>query len=1023
MATYAQGYVVVLIGTIVFLNLIILKQTFLRKTHMEEIIDNYYNQQKEFGTKETHAMFLYALFTSWVSPCTVWTSNALHKSKFLIVSGSITLSVHMINLINLYLIADSNRMDQIENPPILHCFKSHKNFSSILYNYYYPENLTNRLINLCKNDADCLSVIRICFENEMPNTLMNTYIIPIAILLLVTSFSASMCLQTLSNYSKLFSLSRKTGLACSKTFYWFVLDFVFSLDKSLNKKVLDALQKGVTKDVLNPETFKKLFSHHHEYFEKSEETKSLYSKLEEISKENERNQDKFSKELPQVVWKLPPMHAATYNNKFGLWCFMYILGGEAGALNGQAKSSINLIMEKFKIDKYLFRNCNLVSRNLIKTAAKMYGEYALHKATRLGDLQLMKMLIANGYDIDEPDNHYKIPLLYSLETQNNACLRFLLLHVTKVEKEKRAHADSFESDDDLKILLQTNINLYEIGKTLLYKAISSGKISWECRFECIKYLADNKTNKDDKTLLHISAKHGDLECIKYLIDNKADVNVKDDKGQTPLHISARRGDLKCLKYLIDNKADVNVKDEGGQNVLHIFAWRGHLECLKYLIENKADVNAKDKQGQTPLHISTMKSHLECVNYLIANKADVHEKNEKGQTLLHMFASKGNLVWCKYLIDNKVDVNAKDEKGQTPLHNSTKEGHLECSKYLIKKKADFNSIDKCGQAPPSLHIFAESGDLEIINYLIDNKVDVNLKNEKGQTALHIVSKKGDLECIKYLIDNNADVNAKDKNGQNALHISAMEGHLDCIKYLIENKADVNAKDNYGQTPLHKSVWVIHLESIKHLIVNNADVNAKDDQGQTPLHISAWESHLDCLKYLIDNNANVNAKDDGDQTPLHISARRGHLDCIKFLFDNKADVNAKDKDSQAPLHQSVREGHLECCKYLIDNKADVNAKDKYGLTPLHEATKRGHLDSMKNLIDNKADINVMDLEHNTPLHLVGKDAWLSQIECAEFLIRAGADLNASNVNGKTPMKNHTVKQLKLYKPELFIRRIEK
>jgi hypothetical protein len=70
-ATYAHGYVVVLIGTIVLLNLIILKCTYLRKTHKKEIIDIFYNQQKEFGTKETHALFLYALLTSWVSPCTV----------------------------------------------------------------------------------------------------------------------------------------------------------------------------------------------------------------------------------------------------------------------------------------------------------------------------------------------------------------------------------------------------------------------------------------------------------------------------------------------------------------------------------------------------------------------------------------------------------------------------------------------------------------------------------------------------------------------------------------------------------------------------------------------------------------------------------------------------------------------------------------------------------------------------------------------------------------------------------------
>jgi ankyrin repeat protein len=54
---------------------------------------------------------------------------------------------------------------------------------------------------------------------------------------------------------------------------------------------------------------------------------------------------------------------------------------------------------------------------------------------------------------------------------------------------------------------------------------------------------------------------GHLEFIKYLIEHKADVNAKDNFGQTPLHNSAREGQFECLKSLIDNKAVVDEKDE------------------------------------------------------------------------------------------------------------------------------------------------------------------------------------------------------------------------------------------------------------------------------------------------------------------------------------------------------------------------------------------------------------------------------------------------------------------------------
>ncbi len=70
--------------------------------------------------------------------------------------------------------------------------------------------------------------------------------------------------------------------------------------------------------------------------------------------------------------------------------------------------------------------------------------------------------------------------------------------------------------------------------------------------------------------------------------------------------------------------------------------------------------------------------------------------------------------------------------------------------------------------------------------------------------------------------------------------------------------------------------------------------------------------------------------------------------------------------------------------------------------------------------------MDLKHNTPLHFVGEHHLANfnkPIECAEILISAGADLNISNADGKTPMTNATVKQLKKNMPELLSQFIEK
>jgi hypothetical protein len=430
MATYAHGYVVVLISTIVLLNSIILKSIFLGKTHMKSIIEKFYNQQKESGTKETNAIFLNAMFTSWVAPCTVWTS----KFKFLMVSSSITLPVHLLNFFTLFLISNSNIMNQMENPPILHCFHSHKNFSNISYNYYHSENETQRLINVCSQNDDCFPLIRICSENEMHNTLMNTYIIPIGILLFFSSFFSSLCLQILSNYTKMYAFLKTFCQVCPKAFYWFLTDFIFNfneLEETLRKQVLNNIKKEVTKNVAYKGSIKCVLTLHCDFFERSEETKSLKIKLEEIAKENDKES---AKDISLFVWKLPPMHSAANSYNFGLWCFMYILGGEAGALNGQPNSSINSIIEKSRNDNSLLERCNFFSRHLIKTAKEMYGEYALHKAINLGDIRLLQILIANGYDIDESDKSNKTPLLLALEVQNIEYLKIFLQQKASVKK-------------------------------------------------------------------------------------------------------------------------------------------------------------------------------------------------------------------------------------------------------------------------------------------------------------------------------------------------------------------------------------------------------------------------------------------------------------------------------------------------------------------------------------------------------------------------------------------------------------
>jgi ankyrin repeat protein len=91
-------------------------------------------------------------------------------------------------------------------------------------------------------------------------------------------------------------------------------------------------------------------------------------------------------------------------------------------------------------------------------------------------------------------------------------------------------------------------------------------------------------------------------------------------------------------------------------------------------------------------------------------------------------------------------------------------------------------------------------------------------------------------------------------------------------------------------------------------------------------------------------------------------------MELLNSDPTLLGVLDTDGSTALHCAAWKGHFEIVRALLDAGASVhvhNKNDHWGTTPLHAAAHANQPAIAELLIQNGADINATDLEGRTPL----------------------------------------------------------
>lgn len=202
----------------------------------------------------------------------------------------------------------------------------------------------------------------------------------------------------------------------------------------------------------------------------------------------------------------------------------------------------------------------------------------------------------------------------------------------------------------------------------------------------------NAKNGKGETALTYAIGYKDPKVIKVLIE-KADLNMKDDLGNSPIHLAVANKKDEILDLLLGKNADVNLAGQSGktknQTALYAAVLKDREDLVLKLLEKGANPNIADDGGAYPLSEAVVRADAnpQIVKRLLDGGASVNAQESNKATALIYAASNKRISSptrqdiVKMLLDKGADKSIKDEKGKTALDWAKQNGNEDLLEIL------------------------------------------------------------------------------------------------------------------------------------------------------------------------------------------------------------------------------------------------------------------------------------------------------------------------------------------------------
>ncbi|CAH1396892.1 unnamed protein product [Nezara viridula] len=649
------------------------------------------------------------------------------------------------------------------------------------------------------------------------------------------------------------------------------------------------------------------------------------------------------------------------------------------------------------------------------------GWAALNNAASIGKIELLKILLQNGIDVNSKDLMGATALHAAAKNNDTESAKLLLQFGANVNATDEfgwtpLHVAAFFSRNASKAMLElllasgADINATTDGE---FSPLNLAEAGHNLSF--LDYLVRNhdvlNSAIEHSGLLDMDSNEDHAEVVSFLLNQGADLNHQDSiLGWTALHWATSSGDLRVTRMLVEQFGAAMTSSKMGMTPFGTAKHFGRKSVVDYFIgdgetQNINDPNHSEKSDSSEarreeLFSALQKGEISTVKRLI-EEGDLEEYyhevyGEKETTILKKIKKKVEVVSCllelKLIsIPNNSYVTIRGSNKN--LFNVTLIPGTDLSVRQLVNLSAVMGESLVKERTALLHHICSLPDIEpeVVKTFLDyGTVDIDAWDHSHHTPLIYAVLSGNLELVKFLIQNGAKINKSIpypsgmNNGRidhqvdfmsvfsrnpvfiysvrftlSAVLAAAYENQPEVLQYLFENGGGVSEND-HPWFVLFKSAYKGHHEVVEILIKNGIDVNSSGPWGSTTLHRLAETGNIKMAKLLLRYGAGCNWTNNFRWTPLHVAALYGINSTklfVELLLDSVCDINALTDGGFSPLNLAVAGINLSFLDYLRKNRNWFKF-DRHSQKLAESEHREGHTEILKLLLNRGADLNHQD-----------------------------------------------------------------